>query len=59
MLWQPEVVYVYLAVIEQYTSCPEAMEAAAGAVQNLTACNWKVTNKYTIIYMCTVDWLEV
>ena len=43
LLWQPEMVYVYLAVIEQYTSCSEAVEAAAGAVQNLTACNWKVS----------------
>ena len=42
LLWQPEVIYVYLAVIEQYSSCSEAVEAAAGAIQNLTACNWKV-----------------
>lgn len=42
LLWQPEVVYVYMAVIEQYSSCSEAVEAAAGAIQNLTACNWKV-----------------
>ena len=42
LLWQPEVAYVYRGVIEQYAGCPEAMEAAAAAVQNLTACNWKV-----------------
>ena len=42
LLWQPEVVFVYLAVVEQYPDSVETIEAAAGAIQNLTACNWKV-----------------
>ena len=42
LLWQPEVAFVYLAVTEQYPDCIDAVEAAAGAVQNLTACDWKV-----------------
>ena len=42
LLWQPEVMYLYLAVIEHYSVAVETVEAAAGAIQNLTACNWKV-----------------
>jgi hypothetical protein len=42
LLWQPEVAFIYLAVTEQYPDCIDALEAAAGAVQNLTACEWKV-----------------
>ena len=41
LLWQPEVVYPYLALIEQYSGCAETMEAATVAIQNVTACNWK------------------
>lgn len=41
LLWQPEVVYPYLALIEHYGSCADTLEAAAGAIQNLTACSWK------------------
>ena len=52
LLWQPEIVFVYLAVMEQYAGCPEAIEAAAGAVQNLTACNWKVR-----IYMVLLSFI--
>ena len=43
LLWQPEVAFVYLAVTEQYPDCADAVEAAAGAIQNLTACNWKAS----------------
>ena len=46
LLWQPEIVFPYLALLEKYTSTPDLMEAAAGALQNLTACSWKVS--YTI-----------
>ena len=54
LLWQPEVVYVYRAVIEQYSSSSEAVEAAPGAIQNLTACNWKVQRpSLTVIANCT------
>lgn len=42
LLWQPEVVFIYLAVTEQFPDCIDALEGAAGAVQNLTACDWKV-----------------
>lgn len=47
LLWQPEIVFPYLALLEKYTSTPDLMEAAAGALQNLTACSWKVS--YTIL----------
>ena len=43
ILWQPEVVFPYLALLEKFTSTPELIEAAAGVLQNLTACAWKVT----------------
>ncbi len=42
LLWQPEVAFVYLAVTEKYSDCVDAVEAATGAIQNLTACTWKV-----------------
>ena len=45
LLWQPEVMFPYLALLEKFTSTPELMEAAAGAIQNLTACAWKVCEK--------------
>ena len=44
LLWQPDVVYLYLALIEHYSVAVETVEAAAGAIQNITACNWKVIN---------------
>ena len=43
LLWQPEVMYVYLAVVEHYSGNVETVEAAAGAIQNLTSCGWKVS----------------
>lgn len=51
LLWQPEVVKMYLKVLQE-SSNPETLEAAAGAVQNLAACYWQVTqltNKQTNI----------
>lgn len=39
-LWQPEVVQYYLALL-QTCSNPETLEAAAGAIQNLSACYWQ------------------
>ena len=42
LLWQPEIIFPYLALLEKYTSTPDLMEAAVGAIQNLTACSWKV-----------------
>lgn len=43
LLWQPEVAFVYLAVVEQFPDATETLESAAGAIQNLTACHWKVS----------------
>ncbi|KAK7582219.1 hypothetical protein V9T40_013664 [Parthenolecanium corni] len=40
LLWQPEVVQVYLSLL-QTCSNPETLEAAAGALQNLAACYWQ------------------
>ncbi|KAE8747698.1 hypothetical protein FOCC_FOCC005522 [Frankliniella occidentalis] len=40
LLWQPEVVQAYLALL-QSCSNPETLEAAAGAIQNLAACYWQ------------------
>lgn len=40
MLWQPDVVQSYLALL-QSCSNPETLEAAAGALQNLAACYWQ------------------
>ena len=46
LLWQPEVVYPYLALIEHYGSCADTLEAAAGTIQNLTACSWKASTYF-------------
>lgn len=40
LLWQPEVIQSYLALL-QSCSNPETLEAAAGAIQNLAACYWQ------------------
>lgn len=40
LLWNPEVVQSYLALL-QTCSNPETLEAAAGAIQNLAACYWQ------------------
>ncbi|XP_013174746.1 PREDICTED: catenin delta-2 isoform X1 [Papilio xuthus] len=40
MLWSPEVVPLYMALL-QSCSNPETLEAAAGALQNLAACYWQ------------------
>ena len=41
LLWQPEVVHPYLSLIKS-SSNPDTLEAACGAIHNLTACSWKV-----------------
>lgn len=58
LLWQPEVAFVYLAVTEQYPDCIDAVEASAGAIQNLTACNWKVCTGYLCISLCVCSSAE-
>nr|XP_027209921.1 LOW QUALITY PROTEIN: uncharacterized protein LOC113803341 [Penaeus vannamei] len=40
LLWQPEVVSSYLALLSDCSN-PETLEAAAGALQNLAACYWQ------------------
>ncbi|GFS82697.1 catenin delta-2 [Nephila pilipes] len=40
LLWQPEVVQSYLSLLSECSN-PETLEAAAGAIQNLTACYWE------------------
>ncbi|XP_074597306.1 adherens junction protein p120 isoform X2 [Brevipalpus obovatus] len=40
LLWQPEIVQPYLAILS-LCSNPETLEAAAGAIQNLAACYWQ------------------
>lgn len=40
LLWQPNVVKPYLALLSGCSSS-ETLEAAAGAIQNLTACYWQ------------------
>lgn len=42
LLWQPEVVQVYLSLLSECSN-PETLEAAAGAIQNLCACYWPVS----------------
>lgn len=42
LLWQPEVVSVYLPLLSDCSN-PETLEAAAGAIQNLAACDWTVS----------------
>ncbi|XP_055898976.1 splicing regulator ARVCF-like isoform X3 [Biomphalaria glabrata] len=39
-LWGPEIHSLYSAVLKRCTN-PITMEAAAGAIQNLTACDWQ------------------
>ncbi|CAH1101665.1 unnamed protein product [Psylliodes chrysocephalus] len=40
LLWQPEVVQLYLALLQSCLNS-ETLEAAAGALQNLAACYWQ------------------
>ncbi len=40
LLWQPEVVLPYLNLLSNCSN-PETLEAAAGAIQNLSACYWQ------------------
>jgi hypothetical protein len=42
LLWQPEVVQVYLSLLSECSN-PETLEASAGAIQNLCACYWPVS----------------
>lgn len=40
LLWQPDIVKPYLILLQECSNS-ETLEAAAGAIQNLTACYWQ------------------
>jgi hypothetical protein len=41
LLWHANIIHVYLRLIKECNN-PDTLEAAAGALQNLAACEWKV-----------------
>ena len=47
-LWQPDIVRVYLPLLKDCTN-PDTLEAAAGAIQNLAAGDWKVRQAHHYI----------
>ena len=47
LLWLPSVVHVYLPLLSDCSN-PETLEAAAGAIQNLAACEWEVSYRQTV-----------
>lgn len=48
MLWHPSVVKPYLTLLAE-SSNPATLEGAAGSLQNLSAGNWKVKQRYLCI----------
>lgn len=42
LLWQPEIVQPYLSLLSGCSN-PETLEAAAGSIQNLSACYWQAS----------------
>lgn len=42
LLWQPDIVRPYLYLLGHCLKFPEILEAAAGALQNLTHGSWQV-----------------
>jgi len=46
-LWHADIVRVYLPVLKDCTN-PDTLEAAAGAIQNLSAGDWKVSHPYSL-----------
>lgn len=42
LLWQPDAVQIYLSLLSECSN-PETLEAAAGAIQNLSACYWPIS----------------
>jgi len=58
LLWQPEVVQPYLNLLSNCSN-PETLEAAAGAIQNLSACYWQPSIDIRYRYRCRsplVNW---
>lgn len=53
LLWQPEVVHPYLALIKS-SSNPDTLEGSCGAIHNLTACSWKVQPVFKYSTFCSV-----
>ena len=43
---------MYLAVVKQFPDCMNTLEATAGAIENLTACKWKVNLFYKCLCPC-------
>jgi hypothetical protein len=41
LLWQPEITKIYLPLLSNSSNIV-SLEAAMGALQNLTACRWQV-----------------
>lgn len=41
LLWHKDIVRLYLQLLQE-SSNPDTLEAAAGAIQNLAACDWQV-----------------
>lgn len=48
MLWHPLIVKVYQPILTDSTN-PETLEAAAGALQNLSACDWEVRASSVVV----------
>ena len=57
-LWQPEVVNVYLPLLDFCTN-PETTEAACACLQNLTACDWLVSSAGFKVNLCEFKWIMV
>ncbi len=51
LLWQPDVVQVYLPLLSDCSN-PETLEAAAGGIQNLAACDWQVRGLCVCVCVC-------
>lgn len=50
MLWHPTIVKPYLTLLSECSN-PDTLEGAAGALQNLAAGSWKVTARFTILFL--------
>ena len=49
-LWHPDIIHMYLPLMAECTN-PDTLEAAAGAIQNLCACDWPVSF-IVFLYSC-------
>jgi hypothetical protein len=56
LLWHANIIHVYLRLIKECNN-PDTLEAAAGALQNLAACEWKVCSATGSIFAtCSIYW---